>query len=72
MTGSQKLQDFFTDCKVPRDERAKVPLLCDSEKICWVAGMRIDDRVKVEGHTSRVVMVRFCLAVENANEPKVH
>ncbi len=59
MTGSKKLQDFFTDSKVPRDERARVPLLCDSEKICWVAGMRMDDRVKVEDHTRTVLRVKF-------------
>jgi tRNA(Ile)-lysidine synthase len=59
MTGSKKLQDFFIDCKIPREERQKVPLLCDSEKICWVAGMRMDDRVKVEAHTKHILIVRF-------------
>jgi len=59
MTGSKKLQDFFTDCMVPGEERQKVPLLCDSDKICWVAGMRIDDRVKVEDHTRAILVVRL-------------
>ena len=58
MTGSKKLQDFFTDCMVPKEERQKIPLLCDSEKICWVAGMRMDDRVKVEAHTRAILVVR--------------
>lgn len=60
MSGSKKLQDFFTDRMVPREERQKVPLLCDEEKICWVAGMRMDDRVKVEAHTRRILSVRIC------------
>jgi tRNA(Ile)-lysidine synthase len=59
MTGSKKLQDFFTDCRIPREERQRVPLLCDSEKICWVAGMRMDDRVKVDARTRQVLMVRL-------------
>jgi len=59
MTGSKKLQDFFTDCMVPKDERQKVPLLCDSEKICWVVGMRMDDRVKVEAHTRQILIVKL-------------
>jgi tRNA(Ile)-lysidine synthase len=59
MTGSKKLQDFFTDCMVPREKRQKVPLLCDSEKICWVVGMRIDDRVKVEAHTRQILVVKL-------------
>jgi len=59
MSGSKKLQDFFTDCKIPREERKMVPLVCDSEKICWVAGMRMDDRVKVDTGTRQVLMVRL-------------
>jgi tRNA(Ile)-lysidine synthase len=59
MTGTKKLQDFFTDCLLPAEDRQEVPLLCDSEKICWVAGMRIDDRVKVEAGTTAVLIARF-------------
>ncbi|MGA2026853.1 MAG: tRNA lysidine(34) synthetase TilS [Syntrophobacteraceae bacterium] len=59
MIGSKKLQDYFTDCMVPRQERQKVPLLCDSEKICWVVGMRMDDRVKVEAHTRQILVVKL-------------
>lgn len=57
MTGSKKLQDFFTDCMVPVEERQNIPILCDSEKICWVAGMRLDDRVKVEADTRHILKV---------------
>ncbi|MDR3554241.1 MAG: tRNA lysidine(34) synthetase TilS [Syntrophobacteraceae bacterium] len=59
MHGTKKLQDFFTDCRIPRQERQAIPLLCDCEKICWVAGMRLDDRVKVDSDTKQIVMVRF-------------
>jgi tRNA(Ile)-lysidine synthase len=65
MTGSKKLQDFFTDCMVPREERQKVPLLCDSEKICWVVGMRMDDRVKVEAHTRQILVVKLLRSSRN-------
>ena len=58
MSGSKKLQDFFTDCMVPKDERQRVPLLCDSEKICLAVGMRMDDRVKVGPSTRAILVVR--------------
>jgi len=45
MGGSKKLQDFFTDLKVPREDRHSIPILCDREKILWVAGLRLDERV---------------------------
>lgn len=57
--GSKKLQDFFTDAKVPRRVRGRVPLVCDQKKICWVVGYRLDDRVKVTADTRRVLQVRW-------------
>ncbi|MGO9688098.1 MAG: tRNA lysidine(34) synthetase TilS, partial [Syntrophobacteraceae bacterium] len=59
MRGSKMLQDFFTDCMVPKDERQRVPLLCDSEKICLAVGMRMDDRVKIGANTRTILVVRI-------------
>jgi tRNA(Ile)-lysidine synthase len=59
LQGRKKLQDFFTDVKVPRDERAHIPLLCDQQKICWVVGYRLDDRVKVRAVTRQVLKVEW-------------
>jgi tRNA(Ile)-lysidine synthase len=55
--GSKKLQDFFVDSRVPRRERNRVPLLCDQEKICWVVGHRLDDRVKVTPQTKQILII---------------
>jgi|WetSurMetagenome_2_1015567.scaffolds.fasta_scaffold01889_5 tRNA(Ile)-lysidine synthase len=55
--GSKKLQDFFVDSKVPGRERRRVPLLCDQEKICWVVGYRLNDRVKVTPQTKRILVI---------------
>lgn len=57
--GSKKLQDYFTDCKVPRAMRHRIPLLCDGEKICWVVGHRLDERVKVTSSTQEVLVVEI-------------
>ncbi len=59
MVGSKKLKDFFIDRRVPGPRRQAVPLVCDSEKICWVAGMRMDERVKVDSATKQIVMVKL-------------
>jgi tRNA(Ile)-lysidine synthase len=53
----KKLQDFFTDRKVPRHERGKVPLLVAPEGILWVVGMRQDERFVVRGGTTRCLVV---------------
>jgi tRNA(Ile)-lysidine synthase len=51
----KKLQDFFVDQKVPRDERNKIPLILSGDDIIWVVGYRADDRFKVTEKTKRVV-----------------
>lgn len=57
MAGSKKLQDLFSDLKVPPRHRKRVPILCDAEKICWVAGYRLDDRVRIRSKTNRLLKV---------------
>jgi tRNA(Ile)-lysidine synthase len=51
----KKLQDFFVDEKVPRDERDAVPLIVSGDDIVWVVGYRGDDRFKVTDETKRVL-----------------
>lgn len=54
---SKKLQDFFTDRKVPRQRREALPLLVDPEGILWVVGMRQDERFAVRGETANCLVV---------------
>jgi len=54
---SKKLQDFFTDQKVARHGRGKVPLLVAPEGILWVVGMRQDERFVVRSGTTRCLVV---------------
>jgi tRNA(Ile)-lysidine synthase len=52
--GKKKLQDFFVDEKVPRDERDTVPLVVTADdKVVWVVGHRPDERFKVTTSTRR-------------------
>jgi tRNA(Ile)-lysidine synthase len=55
MKGSKKLQDIFVDEKIDLDERGKVPLIEDDEKIIWVVGFRINDDVKVTSSTKKIL-----------------
>jgi len=51
----KKLQDFFVDMKVPRDERDSIPVVVSGDDIVWVAGYRADDRFKVTEATKKFV-----------------
>jgi tRNA(Ile)-lysidine synthase len=54
---SKKLQDFFTDRKVARQEREMIPLLVAPEGILWVVGMQQDERFVVRDGTTRCLVV---------------
>jgi len=59
MENPKKLKDFFIDEKVPKFERDNVLIVSDSEKILWVAGLRIDNRVAITEKTHNILKIRI-------------
>lgn len=53
---SKKLQDFFTDLKIPRSVRSRIPLLVAPEGIVWVVGYRQDQRWVSTAATERCLV----------------
>lgn len=56
----KKLSDVFTDAKVPRSQRRRVPLVCDSRGILWIVGHTQADRAKVTANTMQVLFISAC------------
>ena len=54
MSGTKKLQDFFTDAKVPRNQRDSIPLLVCQRGIAWVAGHRVANWALAAGDEASV------------------
>ena len=60
MKGVKKVKDFFIDNKIPKSRRYLMPLLIDSEdKIIWIVGMRLDNRVKVDSNTKEILSIKI-------------
>ena len=59
MSAEKKLQDFMMDCRIPASARDAIPIVCSPGHIVWVAGWRIDDRVKVTAGTRSVLRLEF-------------
>lgn len=56
MTGARKLQDVFGDAKVPRRERATVPVVVNSAGVVlWIAGLRLSRLAAVAPNARRCV-----------------
>ena len=54
--GARKtLSDYFTDEKVPRAMRDRIPVVADGSEIVWVVGMRIGYKYRITGDTSSAV-----------------
>jgi tRNA(Ile)-lysidine synthase len=60
--GHQKLKKFFIDHKISRSERMKCPIVLSRDKIIWVAGHRLDNAVKIDSQTRRVLKAELLLA----------
>jgi tRNA(Ile)-lysidine synthetase-like protein len=60
MKGTKKLQDFFVDRKVPREERDTVPLVVDAaDRIVWVAGYALSEEFRVTDPAQAVIILRL-------------
>ena len=54
---SKKLQDFFTDMKIPMAQRDRVPLVVAPEGILWIVGYRQDERWVPTSLTARCLVI---------------
>ncbi len=59
MAQEKKLGRFMIDARVPIVSRGRVPLVCAGGRILWVAGYRIDERVKLTPSTRQVLKINF-------------
>ncbi|MEO6891978.1 MAG: tRNA lysidine(34) synthetase TilS [Ktedonobacteraceae bacterium] len=55
MAGEKKVQDLLVDKHIPRAERGSIPLFFSSAHCLWVAGLCLDDRVRLTSTTQHVV-----------------
>jgi len=57
MEGEKKVKNLFIDCKIPAPQRKRIPLLYRGDRLLWVAGVRIDHRVRLKPETQRILRV---------------
>jgi len=58
--GRKKLQDFFVDRKIARQDRDLVPLIVDeNDRIVWVAGYALDEAFRVTDPAQAVLILRI-------------
>jgi tRNA(Ile)-lysidine synthase len=55
MAGEKKLQDIFSDARIPRGKKHLVPVIADQEKIIWVAGFVLSEDVRVTDSSTELL-----------------
>ncbi len=55
MVGEKKVQDVLVDKHIPRAERPYIPLFFSGSRCIWLAGVCIDERVKLTGKTQKII-----------------
>ncbi len=59
MSGSKKISDFLTDQKCSIPQKNQTFVIESAGKICWVVGMRIDNRFKCEARDTTVFTLQL-------------
>ncbi len=59
MKGMKKLSDFFIDHKLSLDEKEKIWLITEGDRIVWIPGMRMDDRYKITDATKNILQIEW-------------
>jgi len=57
MDETKKIGQFLIDARIPHAWRSRIPVICSPGQIIWLAGYRIDERVKVMDATEQVLKV---------------
>lgn len=58
MTKAKKISDFLVDEKTPLHQKQKTYLLRSGNKVVWVAGMRLDNRFRIDSGTQHILEIK--------------
>ena len=53
------LKSYLVDCKIPKEERDRLPILADGDHVLWVMGYRISEYYKVTENTKRILKLQL-------------
>jgi tRNA(Ile)-lysidine synthase len=59
MSGTKKLQDYFTDKKIPKSERHHIPILTTEDNQIVAVGHRLDEKFSPQKNTQNILSVNL-------------
>ena len=70
MAHEKKVQDIFVDQHIPRAERGYIPLFFSATHCVWLAGIQLDDRVRLSHTTQSIVRLSIVPVEQFAAQTK--
>lgn len=64
----KKIKKLFSDEKIPREKRDRIPVLARGNHVFWAVGVRMGEDVKITPDTRKVLEIRFYQEGEKAHE----
>ena len=58
MSGTQKLKKYLNEKKIPTHKKDKLILLCKDNEVLWVAGVGLNDKIKVVNTPTHVLTLK--------------
>jgi tRNA(Ile)-lysidine synthase len=55
MTHEKKIQDILVDKHIPRAQRSQIPLFFSALRCIWLAGIQVDNRVRLTPDTQHII-----------------
>jgi tRNA(Ile)-lysidine synthase len=62
MAHEKKIQDILVDKHIPRAQRSQIPLFFSGGHCIWLAGVQVDDRVRLTPDTQRILRLAIISA----------
>lgn len=57
MKTAKKLSDYFIDEKIPLTTKKRMLIIESEKNICWIVGMRIDNRFRIDASTNDILKI---------------
>jgi len=66
---TKKIQDIFSNAKIPREDRHRRPIVCDAHGPLWIPGLVVAERCRRTDSTAIVLALRAWLPQDRIKSP---
>lgn len=66
--GRKKLKQYFTDQKIPQEDRDKIWIAADGDEVLWIVGDRQSQKYQITEKTTKILEIQYYGGEENGRD----